>query len=252
MSEQTPLAAWLDSYEALAAEASRLSARLLELSAFPPPPTTADDVDRLLSWREHHAPGLDGPATHPRDLAAVAQGAARPFSSAARQAESTAAALAEAGERALVTLASRGVGVVSGRDLPVGTWWFFEHGQHQPMIAVAVSRLPPDHCLAGLLPAGELYDGVAVVLGPGVLGEEGLQGGRVVRPRLFYGLSDARKWTASCERQRRQDAEERRRVAAAMLARQRALDLERERADPMRRVERLERELLRQREVQNV
>jgi hypothetical protein len=228
----------MDAFEALAAEAGKLSARLQELSAFTPSPATAADVDRLLAFREHHGK-LDGPAVEPRDLQAVSRGATRPFDAVTWQAQTAVHDMLESAEQALVALSRQGVGLVNGRDLGQN-WFHFEYG-NRPMIGVNPSRLPPEHVLHAV---AERYNGNALVLGPGEYAAgEGAWGGRLLRPRSFYSVSDCRRWTAVCEKQRVIDAAEQERVSEALAARQRALDEERERADPVRRMAALERQV---------
>jgi hypothetical protein len=172
------------------------------------------------------------------------QALAGPFAGAARQAESTASNFLDAAERGLFALGRRGCGVVPREHLQTH-WFWFEYGPRK-MIAVNLSRLPSDlpadHCLRGLgLNPGELYAGTSLVLGPGVVspGDRGW----VVRPRDWYSLGEARRWSAACERQRVRDEADARQVSEVLAARQKARDEEAERADPVRRMQRVEREL---------
>jgi hypothetical protein len=237
---QNAYGSWMDAFEALTAEAVKLSGRLQELGSFPPSPATADDVNRLLAFREHHG-RLDGPATRPEDLSAVAEGAARPFDSLTWQAERTIGSMLEAAERTLVALSRQGVGLVSGRDLETAGHWFFVEFGGKQMVGVNLAGLPPQHVLHAI--DARFNHGRAVILGEAEFFGEGPFGGRLVRPRLYYGLADAKKWTIACERERRREEEAARQVSEVMAARQRQQDEEAERADPARRIEKLEREL---------
>jgi hypothetical protein len=179
---------------------------------------------------------------------------AGPFAGAARQAESTASSFLDAAERGLFALGRRGCGVVLREHLQTH-WFWFEYGPRK-MVAVNLSRLPSDlpadHCLRGLgLDPGELYAGTSLVLGPGVVipGDRGW----VVRPRDWYALGEGRRWTAACERERRQEQQRQLDVSRAPEARRKADEEWAARRDPENRMAALERELaqLRQREVQN-
>jgi hypothetical protein len=233
----TPLAAWLNEWQVLTGEAGRIAARLHELAALVPASADAGDATRLLAFREMH--GLDGPSAKPQDLASVAEGAARPFDSLLWQAKSTLSAMLERGEAALVRLSREGIGAVNGRDLPPGSWFHFTYSGRE-MIGVRLSGLPPTHCLYAV-PAR--YSGGAVILGPGEFAGEGPFGSRVVRPRLFYGLSDCAKWTIACESQRLKDEADEAAVSEALQRRARAEQDAQDRRDPQKRFELLEREL---------
>jgi hypothetical protein len=243
--EQTAVAAWLDEWRSLTSEAAGLAARLQRLANDAPPPRTAGDVRQLLEFRE--AARLDGPARDAAALGEAARTASAAFRDSAWRAEQAAERLLATAEESFPRLARDGTGLVSGADLPRESWFFFGPPNGR-LIGCWPSKLPEGHVLRQLIqqiPPEHRYKshggGDAVVLGRARVREG--DNGWVVSPQAWYALADVPGWTRAqeAERQREQAAQEA--VSAALAAQERAYQEARDRADPARRLDRLEREV---------